>query len=106
MNWRTATIIVVTAIPIIVVVYLILDFHFSEKTIEEQCTSDEICVRYCCEHEINCEEPAENEFNIESYVAEEFNDTVRFIKGNTCKEVFEADINETEFLKVRKFKQI
>lgn len=106
MNGRTATIIVVTAIPIIVVAYLMLDFHLSKKIIEEQCGNDEICVRYCCEHEINCEETAEEEFKIESCVAEKFNDTVRIIKGNTCKEVFIADINVTTFLKVRKSKQI
>lgn len=99
MNVRLVTIIVVTSIPIIVVAYFMLEFYLSKKTIDEQCGSDEVCVRYCCEDELKCDA---EEGELRRNISEKFTKTFRIIKGRPCEHAFEANFNETIFLEVKK----
>lgn len=53
MNWRAVTIVLATAIPIIMVAIIL--FKNSVDGNDFSCRNNETCVRYCCNHDLSCD---------------------------------------------------
>jgi hypothetical protein len=97
MSCRTVTIIVATAIPIIIVAIILFKDHVSEN--DYSCNDDKVCVRYCCKYNLSCHgEPHDFKgFNM----SEDLIQPYKILKSLKCPhETYLGNLSEIKFLKV------
>ncbi|XP_070507494.1 G-protein coupled receptor Mth2-like [Chironomus tepperi] len=96
MNWRALTIVLATAIPIILVAIILFKDYVDVN--DYSCKKNETCVRYCCNSELTCGgKPHEfNGFNFSMNLKQPY----RVLSGLDCNHgVYRGTFEEIVFLK-------
>lgn len=97
MSCRIVTIVVGTAIPIIIVAIILFKDYVDEN--DYSCKEDEACVRYCCNHNLTCDgEPHDfKELNISKELIQPY----KILPSLKCVHgAYRGNLEEITFLKV------